>query len=143
MCHHIINCISTWIFFRYIYIIIEPESNRVTWLLLVIFRLILLVWVQISKHVSHTLVFGYFYVSIHQNQIHPDLRKPDSKSVNVYYNSWVFAHSSARHVSVLWAPLLKSVKKCQAHGSNPGYWDINTNIYTTKLNDTLYIDGRT
>ena len=56
---------------------------------------------------------------------------------NLYYNRSVFALSSARHVIVLWAPLLKSVKKCQAHGSNPGYWDINTNIYTTKLTDTF------
>ena len=40
---------------------------------------------------------------------------------NLYYNRSVFAHSLARHIIVLWAPFLKSVKKCQAHGSNPGY----------------------
>ena len=39
-------------------------------------------------------------------------------------------------------PTFKKCEKVSSSCSNPGYWDINTNIYTTKLNDTLYIDGR-
>ena len=53
-----------------------------------------------------------------------------------------FHHSWCDTSAGKWAPLLKSVKKSQVYGSNPGYCDINTNIYTTKLNDTLYIDYR-
>ena len=40
---------------------------------------------------------------------------------NKIYIIIVVAHCTVRHVSVLWVPLFKSVKKCQTHGLNPGY----------------------
>ena len=66
-----------------------------------------------------------------------------TKGVKEIYNIIVQFSSSWGDTSTFWwISLLKSVKKCQAYDSNPGYWDIYTNIYTSKLKDTLYIDGR-
>ena len=55
---------------------------------------------------------------------------------NLHYNR-AFASLLMRYVD----PTFKKYEKMLSPWLEPGYWDLNNNIYTNELNDSLYIDG--